>query len=238
MGEYGDPRGLGQRLMESAPVVAVYESRLWRRNPIVQAVLGIAFDDELDCIARAARVDEASRVLDLACGPGIYARPFARRLPRGRVVGLDLSPPMLAYAQRRRRAEGLVNLDLVRGSALDLPFAAARFDVVNCCGALHLFPDVPRALREVCRVLVAGGRFTTAVFRAGDGPRDRRAVQLRRRLLGIHAFTSEELDRQLGEAGFGDVRVLHEHGLWMLAVAGKRGVPENDAPNGFGAKAG
>lgn len=222
MGEYGDARGLGQRLMESAPVVAVYESRLWRRNPIVEAFMGIAFDDELDCIARAARVDEASRVLDLACGPGIYARPFARRLSGRRVVGLDLSRPMLAYAQRRRRAEGLTNLDLVRGSALDLPFAAATFDVVNCCGALHLFPDVPRALGEVSRVLAGGGRFTMAVIRAGDRPRDRRVVRLRRRLLGIHSFASADLDRQLGQAGFGGFRVLHEHGLWMIAAAIKR----------------
>src|SRR5512143_2251904 len=68
MGEYGNPRGLGQRLMESAPVVAVYESRLWRRNPIVEAFMGIAFDAELDCVARAAHLDEASWVLDLACG--------------------------------------------------------------------------------------------------------------------------------------------------------------------------
>jgi SAM-dependent methyltransferase len=222
MGEYGDARGLGQWLMESAPVVAVYESRLWRRNPIVEALMGIAFDDELDCIARAARVDEASRVLDLACGPGIYARPFARRLSGGRVVGLDLSRPMLAYAHHRRRAEGLTNLDLVRGSALDLPFAAASFDVVNCCGALHLFPDVPRALGEVYRVLVGGGRFTMAVIRAGDRPRDRRAARLRRRLLGIHSFAPADLERQLGQAGFGGFQVLHEHGLWMIAAAIKR----------------
>lgn len=222
MGGYGDARGLGQRLMESAPVVAVYESRLWRRNPILEALMGIAFDAELDCVARAARLDEASRVLDLACGPGIYARPFARRLSEGRVVGLDLSRPMLAYAQRRRCAEGLANLDLVRGSALDLPFAAASFDVVNCCGALHLFPDVPRVLGEVYRVLAGGGRFTTAVVRAGDRPRDRRAVRLRRRLLGIHSFSPADLDRQLGQAGFGGFQVLHEHGLWMIAAATKR----------------
>jgi SAM-dependent methyltransferase len=221
MGDYGDPRGLGQRLMESAPVVAVYESRLWRRNPLVEAFMGIAFDDEFDCITRAARVGPASRVLDLACGPGIYARPFARRLTTGRVVGLDLSRPMLAYAQRRRRAEGLANLDLVRGSALDLPFAATSFDVVNCCGALHLFPDVPRALGEVSRVLVAGGRFTMAVIRAGDGPRAARAARLRRRLFGIHSFTGTDLARQLGAAGFGGFELLHEHALWMIAAATK-----------------
>ena len=209
--------------MESVPVVAVYESRLWRRNPFAEALMGIAFTDELDCIARAARLDEASRVLDLACGPGIYTRPFARRLTRGHIVGLDLSRPMLAYAQRRRRAEGLVNLDLVRGSALDLPFAAASFDVVNCCGALHLFPDVPRALGEVYRVLRGDGRFTMAVIRAGDGPRARRVVGLRRRLLGVHSFAPSDLDRQLGRAGFGGFEVLHEHGPWMIAAATKRG---------------
>jgi SAM-dependent methyltransferase len=205
--------------MESAAVVAIYESRLWRRNPLVEAAMGIAFVDELDRIAAAAHLDAATRVLDLACGPGTYARPFARRLPAGRVVGLDLSRPMLAHAQRLRRAESLTNLDLVRGSALALPFAAASFDVVNCCGALHLFPDVPRALAEVHRVLVPGGRFTTAVVRVGEGPRAARTVRWRRRLLGVHSFTRSDLGRLLTAAGLADVAILHEHGPWMLAAA-------------------
>jgi len=222
MDEFGDARGLGQRLMESPPVVAVYESRLWRRNPLVEAFMGISFADELDRIAGAARLDAAARVLDLACGPGIYARPFARRLRGGRVVGLDLSRPMLAYARRRRRAEALTNLDLVRASALDLPFATALFDVVNCCGALHLFPDVPRALAEAQRVLVADGRLTLAVVRAGDRPRDRRAARRRRRLFGVHSFTRDDLERLLGAAGFASFAALHEHGPWMLAAATKR----------------
>ena len=168
---FGDPRGLGQRAMESPFVVSIYESRLWRRNPIVTALMGISFERELECIARAARLEEATQALDLACGPGIYSRPLARRLHGGRIVGLDYSPAMLAYAQRRARAERVPNLDLLRGNALSLPFRSATFDVVNCCGALHLFPDVPQALREVHRVLVEGGRFTTAVVRADDTDR-------------------------------------------------------------------
>jgi SAM-dependent methyltransferase len=221
MPAWGDARGLGQRLMESAPVVAVYESRLWRRNPLVAALMGLSFEDELACIVEAARLEEASRVLDLACGPGIYTRPLARRLSRGRVVGLDLSAPMLAHASRLRRKEGLDRLDLVRGSALDLPFPPACFDVVNCCGALHLFPDVPRALGEIHRVLTPGGRFTMAVIRAGDLPRDRRGVWLRDRLLGVHSFARDDLARLLGEPGFDGFRALHEHGAWMIAVATK-----------------
>lgn len=217
MATYGDARGLGQRLMESAPVVAIYESRLWRRNPLVEAAMGIAFADELERIAAAARLDVAARVLDLACGPGIYARPLARRLATGRVVGLDRSPPMLAHARRLRAAEAVANLDLVRGSALDLPFAAGRFDVVNCCGALHLLPDVPRALAEVHRVLVPGGRFTAAVVRARRRSRDRRLAGW----FGVHAFSRDELIDLLAAAGFAGVAVLHDRGVWMIAAAEK-----------------
>jgi SAM-dependent methyltransferase len=216
---FGDPRGLGQRAMESRLVVSIYESHLWRRNPLVTALMGISFERELECIARAARLEQATKVLDLACGPGIYTRPLARRLPGGRIVGLDYSRPMLAYARRRARAERVPNLDLLRATALSLPFRSATFDVVNCCGALHLFPDVPRALEEVHRVLVEGGRFTTAVVRADDTARGRRVAASRHRLLGLHSFTRPELEERLKQAGLTAVEVLHEHGFWMLAVA-------------------
>lgn len=205
-------------------MVAIYESRLWRRNPLVEAAMGISFADELERIIAAADLSAARRVLDLACGPGIYARPLARRLAAGRVVGLDLSRPMLAHARRLRGAAGVHNLDLVRGSALALPFAAARFEVVNCCGALHLFPDVPGALAEVHRVLAPGGRLTMAVIRAGEGPRGRRAARWRRRLFGVHSFTRADLAQLLAAAGFADVAVLHERGVWMIAVA-RRAAP-------------
>lgn len=226
-----DPRGLGQRAMESAWVVSIYESRLWRRNPLVAAAMGISFDRELACIAEAARIDEAASVLDLACGPGIYTRPFARRLPRGRVIGLDLSRPMLRYARTRSRSEGLSNLDLVRGTALALPFRPGSFDVVNCCGALHLFPDVGHSLAEIERVLVPGGRFTAAVMRAGERPTERRAARLRGKLFGVHSFTRAELDERLRAAGFRETRFPHRHGLWMIAAAKKPYTHDSGAPD-------
>jgi len=205
--------------MESATVVAIYESRLWRRNPLFARITGSSFEDELRMISQAVNLDAATRVLDLACGPGIYTRPFAQSLSKGRVVGLDLSWPMLRHARRKARAAQLDNLDLVRGSALSLPFASGCFDAVSCCGALHLFPDVPRALSEIRRVLAPGGRFAAAVFREGERAGELRAAAFRRRVFGVEAFTRDGLERDLGEAGFSSVRVLHEHGPWMI-VAG------------------
>ena len=211
--------GLGQRLMEWRPVVRIYESRLWRRSALFARATGLSFEEELANIFEAARLDEASRVLDLACGTGIYTRPMAKRLASGRVVGLDLSLPMLDHARALSSQEGVANLDLVRGSALALPFAGAAFDVVNCCGALHLFPDPDLAMREIARVLAPGGRFTVAAIRREEGRWGRRASELRLRVFGVHSFTPGELEGRCADAGLAGFRCHHEHGPWLIASA-------------------
>jgi SAM-dependent methyltransferase len=210
--------------MRFAPLVRIYESRLWRRGPFVAVPLRISFEREYAKIVEAADLSRAEAVLDLACGPGIYARRFARALPGACVVGMDLSRPMLAHASRLARAEGLRTLRLVRGDALRLPFASDRFDVVNCCGALHLFPDVDRALAEMARVLRPGGRLTLAAFRRGEGAVARARARLRRRLYGLDAFGPAELARRLVSAGLEDPRSLHAAGIWLMLCARKPGV--------------
>jgi SAM-dependent methyltransferase len=216
------PRRLAQRLMESAAIARIYESRLWRGSPLVVAATGLTFAEEWALVERAASLPDAARVLDLACGPGLYARRFARRSPGARVFGLDLSKAMLAEARRSARAERAGSMFFVRGDARALPFRDAAFDVVNCGGALHLFGDLPGALREVARVLVAGGRFTFAAIRRGEGRADRVAAAFRWRFLGVDSFRASELERLLGEAGLFGFELLHEHGLWLVAIAAKR----------------
>jgi ubiquinone/menaquinone biosynthesis C-methylase UbiE len=211
--------------MESEAVVRVYESRLWRRSLLATLALRISFEHEQQLIGRAARLAPGDTLLDLACGPGIYTRPFARQVAPGLVVGLDLSPPMLRYARRRGREAGLGNLALVRGDALRLPFAGSRFDVVNCCGALHLFPDADRALREVRRVLKPGGRFTVAAFRRGSGPWATPGNALRRRIMGINSFTVTELEARLGAAGLSEVACHHAGGQWLIMSARRIPMP-------------
>jgi SAM-dependent methyltransferase len=212
-------RSWAQRAMEAAPIVRIYESRLWRRSLVVRGVLGLPFERESALILAAMQLDATRDVLDVACGSGIYTRPLARALPDGRVVGLDLSRPMLRHALRRARAERLPNVSFVRGDALRLPFADARFDAVNCCGALHLFPDAARALSAVYRVLRPGGRFTVAAVRRNEGLLAPLAGVLAR--LGVESFTPPALETLLGSAGFESVRVHYAHALWVIASAAK-----------------
>ncbi len=102
-------------------------------------------------LASLGRVD-GLRILDLGCGKGRFARILADR--GARVVGVDVSPGMLAAAR-------LAGLDCVLGSARRLPFPASSFDAALAVEVFeHLGPmAVDEAIAEVSRVLRPGGTF-------------------------------------------------------------------------------
>src|SRR5262249_13891539 len=101
-------------------------------------------------------------VLDLACGTGVVARLAAAKVAPGHVTGLDLNAEMLVGA-RGVSTDG-PPIDWKEGSALDLPFQPGHFDVVLCQLGLQFFPDQPRALREMRRVLREAGRVALSVY--------------------------------------------------------------------------
>jgi ubiquinone/menaquinone biosynthesis C-methylase UbiE len=104
-------------------------------------------------LIRRAQLREGEDVLDVACGTGVVARLAARKVAPGCVMGLDLNAGMLAVA-RSLLSEG-APVSWIEGTALNLPFPSARFDVVLCQLGLQFFPDQPRALRELWRVSAA-----------------------------------------------------------------------------------
>jgi ubiquinone/menaquinone biosynthesis C-methylase UbiE len=101
------------------------------------------------------------RVLEVGCGTGNISLELARR--GARVVGLDLSGPMLALAAPKARQEALP-LSLIRGAAGSLPFAEAGFDGVISILALDFIPDRAGAVREMARVLRPGGFLALALL--------------------------------------------------------------------------
>ncbi len=96
------------------------------------------------------------RVLDVGCGTGRFAAALAER--GARVWGIDPSPEMLAQARRTA-----VGVGFKQAAAEDLPFKDAWFERAVLVLVLHLV-DRARALDEVARVLVPGGRAVIATF--------------------------------------------------------------------------
>ena len=105
-------------------------------------------------VIEASGLRQGERVLDVACGTGVAARLAAEQVaPTGTVVGIDPHPGMLEAA--RRTSDGV---EWRQGAAEDLPLPDGSFDAVVCSLGFQFFPDKGKALQEMRRVLVPGGR--------------------------------------------------------------------------------
>jgi SAM-dependent methyltransferase len=106
------------------------------------------------------------RVLDLACGTGAVARQAAARVGvKGRVVGLDINPAMLAVARTAAaRDRDTISIEWREGRMESLPFGVGEFDLVLCQHGLQFAQDRVGALSEARRVLRPGGRIAIAVW--------------------------------------------------------------------------
>jgi arsenite methyltransferase len=103
---------------------------------------------------------EGERVVDVGCGAGIDSLIAARMVgARGKVVGVDMTPAMLARARRAAASGGFANVQFHDGLAEALPVSDSWADVVISNGVLNLFPDKLAGLREMARVLRPGGRL-------------------------------------------------------------------------------
>jgi ubiquinone/menaquinone biosynthesis C-methylase UbiE len=119
------------------------------------------------CALRNAGIKDGMSVLEIATGSGEMFRRLVRANPSGRTFGLDLSPNMAARTQHRARKEfpgaqshcGAVDVR-------NMPFENASFDAVVCCYLFELLArdDIRLTLREIRRVLRAGGTFALVVI--------------------------------------------------------------------------
>jgi SAM-dependent methyltransferase len=137
----------------------------------------------VEALLDAAGVRAASRLLDMACGPGFVSEAAAAR--GAKPVGLDIATAMIERARRRRP-----DLEFVVGDALRLPFTDTSFDAVTMnFGVLHV-SEPERALAEAHRVLAPGGRlaFTTWL---GEGSAQDEIIEA---ALSAHAIPVAEPD--------------------------------------------
>jgi arsenite methyltransferase len=106
------------------------------------------------------RLMAGERVVDVGCGGGIDSIIAAGMVgPTGSVVGVDMTPAMVARAQASAKEAQLDNVDFRQGVAESLPVTDGWADVVISNGVLNLFPDKLAGLREMARVLKPGGRL-------------------------------------------------------------------------------
>jgi demethylmenaquinone methyltransferase / 2-methoxy-6-polyprenyl-1,4-benzoquinol methylase len=135
--------------------------RIARRYDLVNTVLSGGMDGGWRRhAARETGLVAGGSALDVACGSGKLTSELAKIAgSRGRVVGVDFSPHMLAVARHDHPG-----LEFLEGDALRLPFDDASFDAATIAFGLRNLADPVRGLREMLRVIKPGGRAVVLEF--------------------------------------------------------------------------
>ncbi|HWP55278.1 MAG TPA: class I SAM-dependent methyltransferase [Pyrinomonadaceae bacterium] len=107
------------------------------------------------------QVSMDSRVLDVGCGSGWAMRLLADYAVNGRVTGIDISDEMVNLARESSRSHP--NTDFEVASAEQLPFPDNEFTYAFSMESLYYYRNIPKALKEIQRVLKPGGSFFAVV---------------------------------------------------------------------------
>jgi arsenite methyltransferase len=156
-----------------------------------------------------AGLAEGDIVLDLGSGGGIDCFLAAKQVgPHGKVIGVDMTPEMLAKARKNAERVAALNVEFKLGEIESLPLGDRSVDVVVSNCVINLSPDKPAVFHEAFRVLRPGGRIAISDIVA-SAPLPKRISDDPAALSGCIAGAPaiEELRRYLEAAGFAGVHI-------------------------------
>jgi ubiquinone/menaquinone biosynthesis C-methylase UbiE len=158
-----------------------------------------------------ASLKEGEAVLDLGSGAGFDSFLASRRVgPKGRVIGVDMTPEMLERARKNAKNGGFENVEFRLGEIENLPVADNSIDVVISNCVINLSPEKGRVFREAHRVLRPGGRIMVSdIVLLAPLPAFLKSTASLVACVGGAALKKEYLKAMEG-AGFAGIRELEE----------------------------
>jgi ubiquinone/menaquinone biosynthesis C-methylase UbiE len=175
-----DSEYIPMRDLFTSPSVSFAYERGWRQSfsqagfpgPEKEAAMAMdyfqpAFDSDNDS-------NTSGVLVDMSCATGLFTRRFAKSGRYKRVLGCDYSASMLTEARNRIQADDKLSsssltslgtqLELIRCDVGQIALQDASITALHAGAAMHCWPDLPRAVTEIHRVLKPGGRYFASTF--------------------------------------------------------------------------
>ncbi len=168
-----------------------------------------------------ASLKEGETVLDLGSGAGLDAYFAARQVgPDGKVIGVDMTPEMLAKARANAEEMGMTNIEFREGDIENLPVDADSIDVIISNCVINLAPSKSKVFEESFRVLKPGGRMMVSDIVLNTELTDevRNDIANYTGCIG-GAIPEEEYLQKMREAGFVDVHIVEKVGYGIATSA-------------------
>lgn len=159
-----------------------------------------------------ASLKEGEAVLDLGSGAGFDAFLASKKVgPRGRVIGVDMTPEMIAKAKANAKKSGYKNVEFRLGEIEKLPVEDDSVDVIISNCVINLSPDKEKTFKEAFRVLRSGGRLMVSdLVLVKDLPKAiKESVEAYVGCLAGAVFKEDYL-ACIKKAGFDNIKVVEE----------------------------
>ncbi|MCD4684719.1 MAG: arsenite methyltransferase [Anaerolineae bacterium] len=157
-----------------------------------------------------ANLNPGETVLDLGSGGGIDCFMAAQQVGEtGYVIGVDMTPDMLAKANASKARMGVSNVEFREGHIEALPVDDDSIDVIMSNCVINLSPDKIAVFHEAFRVLKPGGRVSISdIVTEGEFSTEARAEMDQWAACVTGAIDVEEYTGMMREAGFVDIEVV------------------------------
>lgn len=143
-------------------LVMGYQAAGWLERP------GRQTEERPDLLVESLPLEEDDVVADIGAGTGYFSVPIARRVPRGRVLAVDLQQQMLRYVEQQAKRSGLDNLQAILATETDPGLSPGAVNLALLVDVYHEISHPFEVMSAVVESLKPGGVVVLVEYRAED----------------------------------------------------------------------
>ena len=193
----------------------------WVGRPFLW-LMNMSHSELTDWGLKHVSIERQSTILDVGCGGGRTIQKLSAIATEGSVCGVDYASGSVATSRTKNSElikEGRVEIH--QGSVSQLPFATDKFDLATAVETQYYWPDLVNDMKEICRVLKAGGHLIVIAETYKGGRYDAMKAPVMKLLKSTH-LSVEDQRRLFAAAGFDQVQTFEEKKHGWICVVGRK----------------